>query len=340
MTPRVSVCLPTYNRIDFLPECVASIRAQSFGDFEVVAADNGSEDGTWEFLNDTAKADSRFRVFRNERQLGLVGNLNRVLAHARGEWIKFVLSDDFILPDCLRRLLAAADASGLPFAAARNRLVFEAGLGPEVRDAWATGSAGQDDFYSAQPRLDPEAWCGHILGRPTHNSLGAPTDTLIRRDLFHRRGGFNPYLLQLTDLECWHRLGAEAGVALVPEVLSAFRVHGASASSAIQREGGFRVTYAEPALIFHEFLRHPQHDRLRATARRNCGRHFLLRRGGELAWQARQEVRRLSAEEPARGAEAARLWAQLTAAHPRLRLLALVQGWLKETRRLPLGPRG
>lgn len=159
-----------------------------------------------------------------------------------------------------------------------------------------------------------------------------PTDTLIRRDLFHRRGGFNPYLLQLTDLECWHRLGAEAGVALVPEVLSAFRVHGASASSAIQREGGFRVTYAEPALIFHEFLRHPRHDRLRATARRDFGRHFLLRRCGELAWQARQEVRRLTAQEPARGAAAARLWAQLTAAHPRLRLLAGLQGWIKVAR--------
>jgi glycosyltransferase involved in cell wall biosynthesis len=189
MTPRVSVCLPTYKRMDFLPECGASIQVQSFGNFEVVAADNGSEDGTWEFLNDTAKADSRFRVFRNERQLGLVGNLNRVLAHARGEWIQFVLSDDFILPDCLRRLLAAADASGLPFAAARSRLVFEAGLGPEVRDAWATGSACQDDIYSAQPRLDPEAWCGHVLTGPTHNSLGAPTDTLIRQDVFRRRGG-------------------------------------------------------------------------------------------------------------------------------------------------------
>jgi hypothetical protein len=93
------------------------------------------------------------------------------------------------------------------------------------------------------------------------------------------------------------------------------------------------VTYAEPALIFLEFLRHPHHDRLRATARRTCGRHFRLRRGGELAWQARQEVRRLSAEEPARGAEAARLWAHLTAAYPRLRLLALVQGWIKTMRR-------
>lgn len=122
MTPRVSVCLPTYKRMDFLPECGASIQVQSFGNFEVVAADNGSEDGTWEFLNDTAKADSRFRVFRNERQLGLVGNLNRVLAHARGEWIQFVLSDDFILPDCRLRRPAAgwcskpgwARRSGMP----------------------------------------------------------------------------------------------------------------------------------------------------------------------------------------------------------------------------------
>jgi hypothetical protein len=90
--------------------------------------------------------------------------------------------------------------------------VFEAGLGLEVRDAWGVWSASQDGFYSGHPQLDPEAWCNHVLKGPTHNLLGAPTDTLIRRDLFHRRGGFNPYLLQLTDLECWHRLGAEAGV--------------------------------------------------------------------------------------------------------------------------------
>lgn len=333
MTPLISVCLPTYNRMDFLPECVASIQAQTRGDFEVVAADNGSEDGTWEFLAATARTDSRLRVFRNERQLGLVGNLNRVLAHARGHWIKYVLSDDFLFPDCLQRLLAAAEDSGLPFAACRSRLVFEAGLSPETHAAWESWAVDLGDYFSARPRLDPAAWCQAILEHPTLNRLGTPTDTLIRRDLLERCGGFNSHLLQLTDLECWHRLGAEAGVALVPAVLSAFRVHGTSASSAILREGGFRVTYAEPALIFHEFVHHPRHDRLRATARRTCGRYFLLRRCAELAWQARQEVRRLLVDEPARGAEAARLWAGLTAAHPRMRLLAVMQGWLKLARR-------
>jgi glycosyltransferase involved in cell wall biosynthesis len=94
--PRVSVVMPTYNRRDTILRAVASVRAQTFGDFELVVVDDGSTDGTHELFEGRAglaDLDPRIRLIRQANQ-GVGGARNTAMAAARGELIAFLDSDD------------------------------------------------------------------------------------------------------------------------------------------------------------------------------------------------------------------------------------------------------
>ena len=106
-SPRVSVCIPTYNGALYLQECMESILGQTFVGIEILAVDDRSSDKTRAILDSFAKRDARVRILSNARNLGLVGNWNRCIELAQGEWIKFVFQDDWIAPECLERMLDA-----------------------------------------------------------------------------------------------------------------------------------------------------------------------------------------------------------------------------------------
>jgi glycosyltransferase involved in cell wall biosynthesis len=94
--PRVSVVMPTYNRRDTILRAVESVRAQSFGDFELVVVDDGSTDGTHELFEGgagIARIDPRVRLIRQANQ-GVGGARNTAMTAARGELIAFLDSDD------------------------------------------------------------------------------------------------------------------------------------------------------------------------------------------------------------------------------------------------------
>lgn len=102
--PRVTVLMPVLNAEDFLPETLTSIWAQSFGDFELLAIDDGSADRTPEIL--AACRDPRLRVLRNETRRKLSGALNRGLEEARGDFVARMDADDLMRPDRLARQVA------------------------------------------------------------------------------------------------------------------------------------------------------------------------------------------------------------------------------------------
>jgi len=91
--PRVSVLLPVRDAAATLRACLDSLAAQTLGDHEVVAVDDGSEDGSAEFLLARARADPRLRVLRGPRR-GLVGALSVALAEARAPLVARMDADD------------------------------------------------------------------------------------------------------------------------------------------------------------------------------------------------------------------------------------------------------
>lgn len=101
--PRVTVLMPVYNTAAYLREAVESILGQTFADFEFIAVDDGSTDGSVAVLEEYAAIDGRLRVIVNDRNHGIVYTLNRGLDAASGEFIARMDSDDIALPDRLER---------------------------------------------------------------------------------------------------------------------------------------------------------------------------------------------------------------------------------------------
>lgn len=107
-TPFISVIVPVYKVEPFLQECIDSIMAQTFTDFELILVDDGSPDNCGSICDQNADRDSRIRVLHQINQ-GVTRARANGVAVAKGEFINFVDSDDTIPPHSLAILAAHAD---------------------------------------------------------------------------------------------------------------------------------------------------------------------------------------------------------------------------------------
>ena len=107
---KVSFILPIYNVEKYLSECVESILAQTYSDFEMLLVDDGSPDNCPALCDEWAKKDSRIKALHKPNG-GLSDARNYGLDHAKGDYVVFVDSDDFwVEKDCLERLMNVVDA--------------------------------------------------------------------------------------------------------------------------------------------------------------------------------------------------------------------------------------
>ena len=102
--PRISVLMPVYNGMPYIPEAVESVLAQDEQDWELVISDNGSTDSTRDYLS--TLQDPRIRVHLQQANLGIFGNLNFLLAQAQASIAKILCADDKLLPGALARIAA------------------------------------------------------------------------------------------------------------------------------------------------------------------------------------------------------------------------------------------
>jgi glycosyltransferase involved in cell wall biosynthesis len=103
--PLISVLVPVYNDGAFLDGTLASIAAQSCGDFEVIISDDGSTDNSSAIAGEWQARDPRFRLHRNPVNLGMTRNWNQALSRAVAEFVVKLDGDDQMRPRCLERLL-------------------------------------------------------------------------------------------------------------------------------------------------------------------------------------------------------------------------------------------
>lgn len=107
--PLVSVIIPVLNTRPYVQQCLDSLTAQTLRPIEIICVDNGSTDGSYEYLVDYAKAHSNMIVMKHiEGRQG--GARNAGIEIARGHYIGFVDSDDFVSPDMFRKMYEVAEA--------------------------------------------------------------------------------------------------------------------------------------------------------------------------------------------------------------------------------------
>jgi glycosyltransferase involved in cell wall biosynthesis len=210
---KVSICIPTYNYGQYLPETLDSILAQSFADFEVVVVDDHSSDNTRAILESYASKDSRIRFSVNPVNLGMVQNWNHCLSLARGEYVKFVFGDDLLASkETLQRMVALldSDASISLVASARN-FIDESSAVMKVESHFRRSGV--------LPGADVINYC--LIGQG--NLIGEPSVVMFRREQAKR--GFLPSYRQIVDLEMWFHLLEQGTFGYIAAPLCSFRIH-------------------------------------------------------------------------------------------------------------------
>lgn len=215
---RVSVLLTCYNHIKFLPACYQGILDQTFTDLEIIAIDDGSKDGTREWLTENAKGAT---LIFNETNLGTYASLNVALSKATGEFIAVLNDDDLWAPDKLKRQVELLDKNP------DMGLVHTDGEFIDGEDKKLEGSPLGFEF--------PRTESGDVSLDLVYQNKIIASAVLVRRACFDQLGTFNEAYFGSGDWEMWIRVSEKWKVGFVKEFLTFYRVHGTNASHKLDR---------------------------------------------------------------------------------------------------------
>ncbi len=216
--PRVSILLTCFNHIGYLPMCYKSILDQTFKDYEVIAIDDGSTDGTRAWLKEHVEGAT---LILNETNLGTYASLNVALKAAKGEYIAIFNDDDLWAPTKLQRQVEMLDDN------AEMGLVHTDGGFIDGENRIIKGSPLGFDF----PRTEN----GDISVALVYQNKIIASAVLVRKTCFDNLGLFNPNYFGSGDWEMWIRIAENWHVGFIDQKLTYYRVHGSNASHKLDR---------------------------------------------------------------------------------------------------------
>ena len=218
--PLVSVVTPFYNTAAYLRECIESVLAQSYGDWEYVLVDNASTDGGGDIAREYAAHDPRLRVYNTPSHLPQIANYNFALAAItdRAAYCKMVQADDWIFPQCLEAMVDVAERH--PTVGLVNAYHLE---GPEVCGG---GLAYGNERFVGKTVCREQLLNGRFV-------LGSHSTVMYRADLVRARRPFYDQTVLHPDTEAAYRILLEWDLGFVHQVLSFVRVESGSISGRV-----------------------------------------------------------------------------------------------------------
>jgi len=217
--PAVSVVIPVYKAERYVGAAMQSVLDQTFTDFEVIAVDDGSPDGSFTVLE--RFSDPRLRIVRQENR-GLAGARNTGIREARGEIIGLLDADDLWMPRKLELHIAHLHSN------------------PAVGVSFCHSALIDDDGRPLGKAQRPRAGVVSAERLLLNNPLSNGSTAVIRRRTLEEiasQGQYFDEALRSTqgteDLDCWLRiaLGTEWQIACLPEILTSYRLNSAGLSA-------------------------------------------------------------------------------------------------------------
>ncbi len=210
--PTVSVIIPSYNHDRFIRECLQSVLAQTYQDFEIVITDDGSTDHTVEIIE--SFRDPRIKFYRHERNQGVSVTANDCIAHASGKYIAWLSSDDAWYPEDLE--LEVEHLNKHP----ETAVVFG-------KVDWVDEKSRviNDEKFPYLHVFDVEnrsrfEWLRHFFYSGNCLCLCC---SLVRRECFDEVGFFHPVLAVTEDFDLWIRICLKHEIWVLDEKLIRFR---------------------------------------------------------------------------------------------------------------------
>jgi glycosyltransferase involved in cell wall biosynthesis len=201
--------MPCYNAAKYLDDAIDSLRAQTYGDFELLAVDDGSKDETLARLEQNAARDPRIRFF-SQKNAGPSAARNIALRHVMGEYVCFLDADDVLLPQKLERQIRFLQQH------------------PQVDLVYS-------DYYTGDANLDLTALTAirfpqiDMLEAVALRNAFPPLVPLFRRRLMDAVGEFDEAFRMTEDWDYWIRCAKLGTFAYLPGAMVIYRTHGAQA---------------------------------------------------------------------------------------------------------------
>jgi glycosyltransferase involved in cell wall biosynthesis len=188
---KFSIIIPCYNQADWLKICIQSLKSQTFDNWEAIIVNDGSTDHTKETADDLSKDDSRIKVIHQENG-GLSAARNAGIQKAKGEWLNFLDSDDYLDMNCLQMVFNTFE---------NNPLFHIVQTGHHLVDE-------QNQIISTRI---PQVVDGLFLDAIAKGNDAPVLSVFIKRDFFNMLGLFDTTLKSAEDWDMWIRAAKNEG---------------------------------------------------------------------------------------------------------------------------------
>jgi len=234
--PIISILTPVWNGLPFIKECVESVIQQDCQDFEMLISDNSSTDGTLAYLETIN--DPRIRIFKQEKNLGIMGNVNFLFKQAKAPVCQILCADDYFM-----------NAKSL-----NNVIKYWSRASPNTGFvSFGHGGNSNKKIGQLQRQILPEIIeigqaeiCFFIFG----NIAGNLSEVSVRTRLVTENNNFNTHMNFAGDFDFWSRLGKNVTVGIQKETLIYVRRHENVASN----YGGLKGECYEQQVKIYERL--------------------------------------------------------------------------------------
>ncbi len=199
-----SIIIPCYNQADWLKICIQSLKNQTFENWEAIIINDGSTDYTKETADNFAKNDKRIKVIHQENG-GLSAARNAGIQMAKGEWLNFHDSDDYLLPDCLNQVQREIE---------NNKTI----------DLFQVGHQLVDEHNTLISSITLKQSADSFLHQTKIGNPGPPLSFFLRRKTALEAGEFDVSLKSAEDWDYWIRV-AKMGIErfLITKPMVAYR---------------------------------------------------------------------------------------------------------------------
>jgi glycosyltransferase involved in cell wall biosynthesis len=237
MPPLFTLGMPVYNAMPYLAEAVESALRQTYPHFELLIVNDGSRDGSLQYLR--SLSDPRLRILSQENR-GLTATLNRMLQEARAPWLARLDADDVA---CAERLSLVAAA-----------LERQPAAGMFYSRAWHYGHPGAMATARSTEGTPAEL---HQLTRAGYLLAIAHSSVVLNVAKTRALGGYR-FNLHIEDLDLWWRMALRHGVVFIPQVTVQYRLNHDSICINHLRSLSANTLFAQYLLLSHLWGLEPQ----------------------------------------------------------------------------------
>lgn len=265
--PLVSIISPTYNHAKFISDCVESVLAQTYTNWEMLIIDDGSTDNTFAIASEYAEKDNRIKAF-TQKNIGIFRlgeSYNFALQQSKGKYIAILECDDLWYPDKLEKQIAILEQ--------QPQCVLSWGK------AYLSAIDLSSDYYLAPRNTEDQSLfynrpVGRFLKKFIYSTLIPALTIVIRKDALVEIGGFQQgYNLPLVDIPTTLELLMKGEFAFVDQPLGRWRIY----PNQVTKTYTGQMTMGYYQLIQDFMVRYPEAFTMHNLSKAEIDKHFRSR---------------------------------------------------------------